>query len=271
MPQIKANGIDLYYELHGEAGKPVVVLIAGLGYSMWMWNRMLPLLAKRCQVLAFDNRGVGQSARPAGPYSAGLLADDTAALMDALGIKKATVMGHSMGGFIAQAFALTYPAKVERLILSATNFGGPHHIPITPAAMAVLSDISGDPVARFKRGLAVSAAPGFAEREPQLIEEWVAYRLQNPIDPAAYQAQMAIGLGLLSEAACFEKRLAQIQAPTLILFGEHDQVVPPANAPLLAQQISSSQIVLLPNAGHFFPLETPQAAVEKIFSFCMEE
>ncbi len=265
MPTVQANGIDIYYEDSGQ-GHPLV-LISGLGYTLWQWHRMIPGLAKHYRVIAFDNRGVGRTDKPAGPYSAEMLAEDTAGLLEALGIEKAHVMGHSMGGFIAQALALSYPEKVAKLILCATNFGGPNHVPVTPEAMAVLSDVSGDPVERFKRGLMVSCAPGFAEAHPEIIAEWIEYRAQNPIEPLPYQAQMAIGLGLLSAQASFEEKLPSVQAPTLILFGKHDKVVPPENASLLAEKIPDSQIQILPNAGHFFPVEVPEAANTVISQF----
>src|SRR5512139_816707 len=192
MPIAHTNDIDVYYELHG-AGEPLV-LIAGLGYDQWMWHKMIPGLARHFQVIAFDNRGVGKTDKPAGPYTAHMLAADTAGLLLALGIPSAAVMGHSMGGFIAQALVLERPDLVNKLILSATNFGGPRSIPVTPEAMAVLANVSGDPVERFKRGLLVSCAPGFGVAHPEIIQEWIAYRLANPIQPVPYQAQMAIGL-----------------------------------------------------------------------------
>jgi pimeloyl-ACP methyl ester carboxylesterase len=265
MPKIKANGIDIYYEIHG-SGQPLV-LIAGLGYSLWMWHRMVPFLEKHCQVIVFDNRGVGQTDKPQGSYSAQMLADDTASLLGSLGIPRAAIMGHSMGGFIAQAMALSYPKMVSKLILSATNFGGPHHFPVTQEAFAVLADVTTEPVERFRRGLVVSTAPGFAEMNPDIIRQWMEFRVQNPVEPVPYQAQMAIGLGLLSEEACFEKKLSQIEAPVLILFGAHDKVVPPGNADLLAGKIPNHQIHILPDAGHFFPMEQPEEAAQVIANF----
>jgi pimeloyl-ACP methyl ester carboxylesterase len=266
MPLVETNGIELYYEMQGDAGPPLV-LLAGLGYPAWQWGKMAPLLAKRCRVILPDNRGVGKSAKPPGPYTADLLAADTLGLLDALGIAQAVVMGHSMGGFIAQALALGYPQRVSKLILASTNFGGPHHAPITPAAMAVLTDMSSDPVTRFRNGLAVSTAPGFVDAQPALIEEWLAWRAANPIDPAGYQAQLAIGLGLLRKEASFEQRLPSLAMPTLILSGAHDAVVPPANVELLAAQIPHSRVHLLPDAGHFFPLETPEEAAQVVIDF----
>lgn len=265
MPTAHVNGINLSYEVAG-TGQPLV-LIAGLGYSRWMWSKMIPGLAQEIQVISFDNRGVGESDQPSGPYTAQMMANDTAGLIEALGLEQAAVMGHSMGGFIAQALALSRPDLVSHLVLSATNYGGPHHIPVTHEAMAVLTDVTGDPLERFRRGLEVSCAPGFAEAHPEIIEEWLQYRVENPILPAPYKAQMEVGLGLLSEEASFEHKLKNISMPTLILFGEYDKVVPPGNAELLARELPDHKIVILPNAGHFFPLETPQAANAAILDF----
>ena len=265
MPKVKTNGIELYYETHGE-GKPLA-LVSGLGYPLWQWHKMVPYLAEHFKVITFDNRGVGQSDRPAGPYTAQMLAADTVGLLDALGIDKAIVAGHSMGGFIAQAMALDYPQRVEKLILCSTNFGGPHHVPVTAEAMKVLTDVTSDPLTRFKNGLVVSTAPGWAEKNPEMIEEWIKWRVANPIEPAPYQAQLTIGLALLPEAAAFENKLPNITVPVLILFGAHDKVVPAANADLLAKQLPVSQIRILPDAGHFFPIEIPEAASRAIIEF----
>jgi len=265
MSKAQTNGIELYYEIHG-AGQPLV-LISGLGYPLWQWHKMVPFLAEHFQVITFDNRGVGQSDKPAGPYTAQMLAADTAGLLDTLGIEKAIIAGHSMGGFIAQAMALDFPQKVAKLILCSTNFGGPHHVPVTPEAMKVLTDVTSDALTRFKNGLSVSTAPGWSEKNPEMIEDWVKWRVANPIDPAPYQAQMAIGFGLMPEAAAFENKLPRLNVPTLILFGAHDKVVPPENASLLAEKISGSKIVILPNAGHFFPIEVAEAASSTITDF----
>jgi pimeloyl-ACP methyl ester carboxylesterase len=265
MPKVQANGIGLYYEIHGD-GKPLV-LISGLGYPLWQWHKMVPFLAEQFKVITFDNRGVGHSDKPAGPYTARMLAADTVGLLDALGIEKAIIAGHSMGGFIAQALALDFPQRVDKLVLCSTNFGGPHHVPVTPEAMKVLTDVTSDALTRFKNGLGVSTALGWAEANPEIFEEWVKWRIANPIEPAPYQSQLAIGLALLPEAAAFENKLPNISVPTLILFGAHDKVVPPANADLLAKQLAGSVIRILPDAGHFFPIEVPESASHAIIEF----
>lgn len=265
MPNLKVNDIELYYETHG-TGAPLV-LISGLGYSSWQWHRMVPFLAEHFLVITFDNRGVGQSDKPAGPYTAQMLAADTVGLLDALGIEKAILAGHSMGGFVAQAIALDFPQRAEKLILCSTNFGGPRHIPVTPEAMKVLTDVASDPLTRFRNGLVVSTAPGWAEKNPEMIRKWIEWRVTNPIEPVHYQSQLAIGLALLPEAAAFEDKLPRLDLPTLILFGAHDKVVPPENASLLAEKIAHSKVVIFPDAGHFFPIEIPEDASRAIIQF----
>lgn len=269
MPHLNTNGIDLYYELHG-SGEPLV-LITGISYDSWVWHRMIPHLDEKHQVITFDNRGVGQTDKPEGAYSADMMADDTAGLIKGLGLEKVNVLGHSMGGFIAQALVLKYPELVNKLILASTNFGGPRHIPVTPEAMAVLMDVSGDPRERFKRGVLTSCAPGFGDSNPEIMEEWMAYRQQNPILPGPYQSQLAVGLGLLSEEASFEQRLEEVEAPTLVIFGAEDKVTPPGNAALLGAQIKDSKTEILDGVGHFLAMEAPEAVAEIVTEFLERE
>lgn len=265
MPYVSSNGIKIYYEEFG-SGKPLV-LIAGMGYGLWMWHRMIPGLAQNFRVVAFDNRGAGNTDKPDGPYSAEMLGKDTAGLMDALGLAGAAVMGHSMGGFVAQELAVTRPDLVGKLILSGTNFGGPNHVPLTPEGLKAILDRSGDPLDVLKRGVTLAAAPGFTERQPAVFDEIIAYRLTMPVPPAQWQAQTAVGLGLVTLDASYEPKLSQLKMPTLILFGAHDRVVPPANAELFRQRIANSVVKLIPDAGHIFPLETPVEANEIVTGF----
>jgi len=269
MPSIQVSGMNMEYESHGD-GEPLA-LIAGLGYSRWMWHKMVPGLAEQFRVITFDNRGVGHSDKPEGPYTAVLLAADTLELLNALHIEKTAVMGHSMGGFVAQAFALTYPERVSKLILSATNFGGPRHIPVTQEALAVLMDTTSDPLVRLKNGILISCAEGFGERHPEIVDEWITYRAGHPIDPVGYQAQMGIGLSLMSEEAAFERKLAALTMPVLLMTGDQDKVVPPGNAGLIKERIPHAEMAILENAGHFFPFEAPETAVSVIIQFLQKE
>jgi pimeloyl-ACP methyl ester carboxylesterase len=119
MPHITANGVNLYYEEHGD-GEPLI-LIMGFTVSAvgWYWN--VPAFARDFRTIVFDNRGVGRSDKPDAPYSMQMFADDTAGVLDGLGIEQAHVFGISMGGMIAQEFALRYPDRVKTLILGCTH------------------------------------------------------------------------------------------------------------------------------------------------------
>ncbi len=266
MPTLQSNGITLKYEIDG-TGHPLL-LITGVGYGKWFWNKVVPGLARHFQVITFDNRGAGESDKPEGPYTVPMMAADTAGLLDALKIKGAYVMGHSLGGFIAQELVVTRPDLVARLILASTNYGGMKVIPITPEAMKVLTDRSGDPVDLVRRGIAIACAPGFAERNMRVAKELLEYRFTNPVPPAQYAAQVAAGAGMTAFAdEVVDQRMSAIRVPTLILFGEFDMVVPPGNASMMADKIAGAKVTILPDVGHMFPVEDPGATVDAIVRF----
>jgi pimeloyl-ACP methyl ester carboxylesterase len=270
MPKLQSNSINIAYETQG-SGHPLV-LIAGVGYGKWFWHKIVPRLAKHFQVIAFDNRGAGESSKPDGPYTVPMMAADTAGLLDALAVKGAYVMGHSLGGYIAQALIVTRPDLVGKAILASTNYGGMKVIPITPEAMQVLTDRRGNPVELVKRGIAIAAAPGFAERHPEVVAELLQYRLTNPVPPAQYAAQVAAGVGTLAYSdEMVDRRMSAIQVPTLILFGEHDRVVPPGNAELMANKITGARIKIIAGTGHIFPIEDPAATVTAIVEFLRDK
>lgn len=266
MPKVTSNGIEIYYEIHGSG--PTLVLIAGLGYGCWYWSKIAAELKDDYQVVIFDNRGAGQSSQPDGPYTVPMLAADTAGLLDALDLKESAILGHSLGGFIAQELVVSRPDLVGKLILASTNHGGMKVIPITPEALAVMMDRDGDPVELVKRGIDIACAPGFMEKNPEVVQELVEYRFTNPVPPPQYQAQVAAGAGTAAYTDdLVDQRLGAIKVPTLILSGEFDRVVPPGNADLMAGKIPGSQVVILPNTGHMFPIEDPLAAARAIRDF----
>jgi pimeloyl-ACP methyl ester carboxylesterase len=270
MPVLEANGIQIDYQVQGK-GQPLV-LISGVGYGRWFWHKLVPLLTSQFQVITFDNRGAGGSSKPPGPYSVPEMAADTAGLLDGLGISGAAVLGHSLGGFIAQELAVSRPELVGRLILASTNHGGMNVIPITPEAMAVLTDRTGDPMELIQRGIDIACAPGILEREPGIVQELVDYRLTGPVPAAQYTAQVMAGAGTSHYSdELVHSRLAALDGPVLILFGEHDRVVPPGNANLMEAKLKNARTVILPGTGHIFPIEDPAAAASAIQEFLTEE
>src|SRR5271170_2137013 len=121
---VENRGARIYWDEQG-SGEPLL-LIMGLSYPSYMWHRTRPLLAKSFRTIAFDNRGIGQSDVPEGVYPIAQMASDAAAVLDAAKVQSAHLFGLSMGGMIAQEFALQYPQRVRSLILGCTNAGGPH-------------------------------------------------------------------------------------------------------------------------------------------------
>ncbi|HID34807.1 MAG TPA: alpha/beta fold hydrolase, partial [Anaerolineae bacterium] len=253
----------VHYQICGE-GHPLL-FISGVGYGGWFWHKQVPMLSQHFQVITFDNRGAGGTDKPDGPYTTAQMAGDTVGLLEALGIELAHVVGHSLGGFIAQELVLSRPELVSRLVLASTTYGGPNVIPITPEALEVLTRREGDPVELVRRGIAIATAPGFAGQKPEVVQELIRYRLTNPVPPAQYQAQVMAGATHNAEA-----RIGQIRCPTLILFGEHDRVVPPGNAELLARKIPDAQVMILPGVGHIFPIEDLEATNSALLEFLKE-
>ena len=131
MPKQRVGDIDIYYEVHGDRPQ-TLVMVRGLGSNLCAWYEQTPVLARHFRTVVFDNRGAGRTDKPDAPYSMRQMAADTAGLMDALAIDRAALLGISMGGMIAQEFALNYPERLSALILGCTNFGGPTVVQADP-------------------------------------------------------------------------------------------------------------------------------------------
>ena len=266
MQKVEVNGIHLAYDIQGE-GEPLV-LVTGTGYCSWFWHKTTPGLSEHYRVITFDNRGAGDTDKPEAPYSIPMMAADTAGLMDALALRDAFVLGHSLGGYIAQELAITRSDLVSKLILASTNYGGMKVIPPSPEAFDVLTNREGDPIQLIRRGIAVACAPGFGETHPEVVKELIDYRLQGRVPLQQYQAQVmaALGMGGLTEEQVSE-RMSSIKIPVLLLFGEHDEVVPPGNATLMAEKLPDAEVKIIPDTGHLFPIERPEATVKAIREF----
>lgn len=255
---IARNGdVALAYDVHGDG--PPLLLIMGIGYGRWGWEPILGPLAKRFRVVAFDNRGYGESDKPAGPYTAAAMAADALAVLDAAGADRAHVLGASLGGAVAQELALRHAERVDRLVLVATMSGATNMHPIPAATLQLMAEAPAlDPAAAMRRFVENALAP---EPEPELVERIVALRTANPADPAGWAAQAGLwgGFDVWDE-------LPRIAAPTLVLQGEGDQVVDPRNAELLAGRIPGAQLRLVPG-GHLFFWNRPAESAALLAEF----
>ncbi len=263
MPRVSVNGISLYYETAGSG--PPLLLIGGLGADGHFWYKQTPALAERFTVIAPDNRDTGLSDKPDVPYTVRTLADDLRGLIDALAVPVAHVVGASGGGFIAQEFALAHPARVRRMVLCCTSFGGPRSIPIPPETVQVLLNRTGDPERDLRNFLPLQLATDYLQTHAAEVDGYVAWRIAHPQPLDAYQRQA--GAFLAHDA---ESRLPALRAPVLILHGEQDRVVPSGNAKLLADVIPGARLQMLPGAGHNFLWEAAEETNRRIIDFLGE-
>jgi pimeloyl-ACP methyl ester carboxylesterase len=257
MPYVENQAAKIYWDEQG-LGDPLL-LIMGLSYASNMWHRTRPFLAQSFRTIAFDNRGIGRSDVPPGVYPIALMASDAAAVLDAAGVTSAHVFGVSMGGMIAQEFALQYPQRVRSLILGCTNAGGPHGVRAEPHVLQTLTRQGMTPQESSEAMIPFiyDAATPRAR-----IDEDMALRMRWYPTLQGYMGQLQ---GILQWEAY--SRIAQIAAPTLLIHGETDQLIPVANAPLLAERIAGAKLALIPHASHIFETDQPGVAVRVITEF----
>jgi len=262
MPFTDDDGVKIYWKESG-AGDPLL-LIMGLGYTHDMWFRSEPILAQRYRTISFDNRGVGRSDVPPGPYPISTMAADAAAVIDSAGVKRAHVFGISMGGMIAQEFALQYPERVRSLILGCTSHGGPEAVLADAEVVTTLMARGTMSVEDGIRAMVPFIYDASTPRER--IEEDLEIRRRTFPTAAGYFAQVQ---GIFAFEA--RSRLPQLKVPTLVVHGESDRLVPPENGRRIAKLIEGARLVMLPRASHIFPTDQPEAAHQAILRFLAEQ
>ncbi|MCZ6853907.1 MAG: alpha/beta fold hydrolase [Gammaproteobacteria bacterium] len=253
MPFVTANNIDIYYELGGRG--PRLLFISGTGGDLRNKpNVFASPLAGSFQVLSYDQRGLGQTDKPADDYSMADYADDAAHLLDELGWGAVPIMGVSFGGMVAQELALRYPDKVSRLVLACTSSGG------AGGASFPLQDLADlDPLARMERRLALADNRRTDEWRAANPDRWemlldMARKAQRPdidLEGAARQIQARAGHDTWD-------RLPSIDTPTLVVGGEFDEIAPPDNLRALQSQIRVSELHFFAG-GHLFLIQDKTA------------
>ena len=239
----------LYAEEHGD-GHPLL-LLTGLGYAIWSWQKQIPDWSQRFRCITVENRGTGRSPKPPGPYSIEAMADDAA---EALAGRRAHVAWFSMGGYVAQTLALRHPELVERLVLVCTATGGPDVVP-TPEETreAWLANAGRTPEEFARATMPLSFRPGWTEEHPDEFERLLADRLEFPTPPDSWRAQYD---------ACLEwggrvTPVEELAAPTLVVHGDADRIVAYENGVRLAERIPEVRFETFAGAGHLLFLESP--------------
>ncbi len=263
MSIVKVGDVNLYYEIHGE-GEPLL-LIMGYGSNCGHWFVIRDRLVKEHRVIMFDNRGTGRSDKPDIPYTAEMMTGDIIGLLDCIGIGATNVFGVSMGGMIAQEFALRYPGRVKNLILGCTSCGGPNAIRSTPEAAAFLFDPERAKLTDEEK--AYSTIPwlwnqDFIDENPEAVKRYVATTTEHPTPLYAYMCQANFLMTFNSY-----DRLPEIKAPTLVICGDKDRLIPFENSQILASRIAGSELVILENAGHGFISDSAEESSKIILQF----
>jgi 3-oxoadipate enol-lactonase len=261
MPKVRVGDIEIYYQDVG-SGDPLV-LIMGFGGDHLAWAFQMADFSMRHRVIAFDNRGVGQTDAPDHPYTARMMATDALGLMDALGIDRAHLLGVSMGGMIAQELALAHPDRVRSLHLACT-FGRPdaYMLALNSAWREMRIGMGREWTLRAL-GLWLFSPTTYAER-PELIEALLQNSLANPYP------QSVVGFLRQGEAVAAHdalERLSAIRCPTLVSVGEDDILVPPRFSREIVGRIPGAELQLVPTAGHGYFLERPDVFNELSLDF----
>ncbi len=251
MPKARVGGIDMYYELHGSGGVPVV-LIQGLGANRTFWEPNLPALVERHRILLLDYRGSGDTDKPDGAYSTRQFADDIAALMGAVGFPKAHVVGRSMGGCIAQWMGIAHADKVRSLILAATWGRADGMLRRALASWANLLEKTGTEGLFEQAFLWCYTRDFFEPRNAAALNALDTLVKGNRPPADAFRRQSLAG----QEHDALD-RVSSIRAPTLVVVGEEDILTPRTFSEELAARIPGAELKALPKLGHAFYEQEP--------------
>ncbi|WP_257459326.1 alpha/beta fold hydrolase [Archangium lipolyticum] len=252
-----STGVQLHYVEQGRQDGPVLVLLHGYTDSYLSFDRVLPILPRRFHVYALDQRGHGDSSRPACCYSQSDFAADVAAFLDSQGIQRAVLVGHSMGSFIAQQVALQYPDRVQALVLigSAPTV---HGNPVAADLMSYVDTLS-DPIdPAFVRDF--QASTFFRPIPPSFLDTAVSESLKVPA--RVWQASLA---GLIAED--HSARLGEISVPSLVVGGDQDGFFPVSEQRALADALPQGSFALYSRTGHAPHVEQPHRFVHDVMRF----
>jgi 3-oxoadipate enol-lactonase len=253
------EGVRLYWTEQG-AGEPLL-LIMGLGATHEWWYRLAPIVSQRFRTIMHDNRGVGGSDVPPGPYAIADMADDAVAVLDAAGVDRAHVFGASMGGMIAQELGLRHPDRVRSLILGCTTPGGREGV---VAHRHVIDALTASSTMTREEGMRVMVPFIFDAGTPrERVEEDLVRRVAANVPTHGYLAQLQ---GIRAWNGTHD-RLRGITAPTLVIHGETDELVPAENGRILARAIPGAELVMIPHASHIFMTDQLQASSDAIMAF----
>jgi 3-oxoadipate enol-lactonase len=241
--------VIVHHVVDGDGTGPALVLSASLGTTLAMWEPQVPALARRFRVVRYDRRGHGRSPVPPGPYRIDDLGRDVLALLDQLELERVSFCGLSIGGAVGMWLAAEAPERIERLVLCCTRPAFPPPEQWAERAAAVRA---GGVAAVAEAVLGRWFTPAFAAERPDVVRRFRTMLVETPAEGYAACCE-AIG------ALDLQPRLGEIVAPTLVLTGELDPVVPPESGASLAAAIPGARHVVIREAAHIANAEQPEA------------
>lgn len=262
MQYADVNGIRISYGVRGSG--PPLVLIMGYRLSSLAWPLdFIAALAERFTLIVFDNRGTGNSDKPTFGYEISNMARDVAGLLDHLEIAQANVLGYSMGGAIAQEFVRQFPSRILALALCATMCGGPRAVYASPSVVRVMRELDGlEPEQIARRIWTVTYSQRYLENHRELAENQMRREIAAPTPLHAADLQYQA----FAEFDC-SKAIPNIQAPTLVLTGDLDELVSPQNSRFIASLIPGASLIVIPDCGHRMMWEATDECVGFITEF----
>ena len=262
MPTIKAGDVNLEYYVEGD-GPPLLMIMGFAGQANSWGEPIMTRLRERFTCIRFSNRGTGASDRPETPFKIRMMADDAIALLDALDIKQPHVFGISMGGMISQEVVLNYPERVNGLVLGCTTPGYAHGETAAPEVTAAMVPQPGLSVEEQVRNFWTAVcSPAFIESGAEFLNEMIVTNL-NLAPSLDTVVKQVVAIQTFDS---FD-RLSQIEAPTLVIHGDIDRLIPPANGDVLADGIAGVEKVTLSGAAHMFFWEQPEESATAIVEF----
>lgn len=264
LPRRTAGPVSIAYEVRGESG-PFLVMVHGLGYGRWGWGEFAELLAGSRRVVLIDNRGIGDSDCPPGPYSVEEMASDVLAVLDDLAIENCDLLGASLGGMIALELALRWPERLNRLVLVAAT-AGERAVPLPDSTRNLLRGEMNVTPETPRRLVAGALSPVTLKRRPGLVDFLLELRRQHPQDPAAWRAQAAASAGFAAS-----RSLAVFRKPALVIAGLDDAVIDPAASAHLGEELPDARVELLPDLGHLSFFEAPGRLARLVADFLAAE
>jgi pimeloyl-ACP methyl ester carboxylesterase len=265
MPHLAVDGTELYYERRG-SGEPLLLIMGMSGTHLSWGDAFLGALGDDLDLVTYDHRGIGESGPQPDSTTIVGLADDAAAVLDALGWEAAHVLGVSMGGMIAQELALRHPERIRRLVLGCTYPGGEGARLADEDVVQALGGalMSGDRERALRAGYAANLSAAYAE-DAANWEAFHAMATKLPVPVPVIMAQMQAVLGHNASA-----RLMAIDKPTLVIHGTKDRMLPVVNGELIARLIPDARLELLEGLGHMFWWEQPERSAALVRSHVVQ-